>query len=441
MTVNKRYAEMFKGDRVDPAVYTSREIFEEEIKQIFHKTWLYIGHESEIGKPGDFRMRPMGRHSVIMVRDNDGKVGLLLNRCIHRGNEVCVREAGNARFFRCAYHGWTYNLRGDLTGVPLQDAYDASFREERPGLVPVPRIGVYRGFVFGSLSPSGMEFDEWLTTPAKEKLDSICDVSPEGEIELSAGVTKSIYRANWKLMGMDGYHAPVTHKVPIELMKNRKHAGDDRESKRNARDLASFSEERKVAPGSIDRSKGLTRGMGHGQVMLDFRPVRERMGDEIIESLREKSWGPAYIEAMERRHGKERARRFLIHSGDPHMGIFPNFQFVGVHIRVLHPISPDLTEVNMYPVMVKGAPEEMNVERLRDHEWFYTNCSFGTPDDYEMFERSQRAMQGDYGADILLARGLKRELHDEEGAAGDFSDEVTQRGQLEWWAELMSAGE
>jgi phenylpropionate dioxygenase-like ring-hydroxylating dioxygenase large terminal subunit len=132
---------------------------------------VYVGHASEIPKPGDFRVTDIGRQSVIMVRDDSGQVQLLMNRCIHRANAVCQVERGNAKIFRCAYHGWTYRNNGDLAAVTYQDRYDASFREEDHGLRKVPRLGIYRGFVFGSLSPAGISLDEHLGLGAKGQID------------------------------------------------------------------------------------------------------------------------------------------------------------------------------------------------------------------------------------------------------------------------------
>jgi phenylpropionate dioxygenase-like ring-hydroxylating dioxygenase large terminal subunit len=151
------YHGLVKNDRVHGSVYTDPSIFDDEMDKIFGRGWVYVGHASEIPKPGDFRVTDIGRQSVIMVRDDSGQVQLLMNRCIHRANAVCQVERGNAKIFRCAYHGWTYRNNGDLAAVTYQDRYDASFREEDHGLRKVPRLGIYRGFVFGSLSPAGIQ--------------------------------------------------------------------------------------------------------------------------------------------------------------------------------------------------------------------------------------------------------------------------------------------
>ena len=47
---------------------------------------------------------------------------------------------GNATFFRCVYHGWTYGSAGELIGVPFDDGYGESFQKQSMGLVHVPRV-------------------------------------------------------------------------------------------------------------------------------------------------------------------------------------------------------------------------------------------------------------------------------------------------------------
>ncbi len=134
------YCALIKEDRVHGSAYRDPEIFTDELAKIFYRGWVYVGHASEVPQPGDFRVTSSGQQSVIMVRDDDGQVQLLLNRCTHRANAVCQTERGNTLLFRCAYHGWTYRTNGDLQGVMYQDRYDESFRKQDYGLRKVPRI-------------------------------------------------------------------------------------------------------------------------------------------------------------------------------------------------------------------------------------------------------------------------------------------------------------
>ena len=97
------YADMVKVDEglIHQWVYAHPDVFEEEMEKIFHRGWVYVGHTSEISEPGDYRLKWIGRNSVILCRDQSNEVHVFMNRCRHRANAVCQFEQGNANYFRC----------------------------------------------------------------------------------------------------------------------------------------------------------------------------------------------------------------------------------------------------------------------------------------------------------------------------------------------------
>jgi Rieske 2Fe-2S family protein len=96
------------GFYADPAIY------EAEIGAIFLRSWLYVGHESQVARPGDWFLHEIAGESVIVVRSADGGINALLNVCRHRGSRVCIAAAGHDSRLVCRYHGWTYGLDGNL---------------------------------------------------------------------------------------------------------------------------------------------------------------------------------------------------------------------------------------------------------------------------------------------------------------------------------------
>ncbi|MBI3246373.1 MAG: Rieske 2Fe-2S domain-containing protein [Deltaproteobacteria bacterium] len=417
------YAALVKDDRAHGRVYTDPAIFEEEMDKIFSRGWVYVGHAGEIPNPGDFRLRPIGRQSVIMVRDDDGQVRLLMNRCTHRANAVCQVERGTAKMFRCAYHGWTYRNSGELTSVTYADRYDESFRKEDYGLRGVPRLGLYRDFVFGSLSPVGMTLDEHLGPRVKEQLDLFIDLSPAGELDVTAGVHKYGYRANWKFQvenSMDGYHGNFVHQSFFDNIRRRTGI--------NLTDLGS------------SQSPAQTRDLGNGHVMIDFRPYNKANGPRLRAIIPTTTSGQAYRDALLARHGQARVEELLT-AGGTHLLVFPNLILIGVQIRVIRPVKIDETEVFLYPTLLKGAPSELNAARLRGHEAFYGPAGGGATDDLEMFERNQIGLSAQVDPWLLLARGRHQEHQDRDGAVvGQITDEVTQRGIWRQWRKVMSQG-
>src|ERR1700739_847169 len=107
-------------------VYWDHQIYEHELEKIFARSWLFLGHESQLAKAGDYLTTYMAEDNVIVVRQKDGAVKAFLNTCPHRGNKLNFTDAGNARNFVCNYHGWSFGIDGSLRGMAGQELFDAS---------------------------------------------------------------------------------------------------------------------------------------------------------------------------------------------------------------------------------------------------------------------------------------------------------------------------
>ncbi len=415
--------DLVEEGRVHSAIYTDPEIFALEMERIFKRTWIYIGHESEVPKTGDFRLRKIGQQPVIMVRGKDGAVNVLMNRCLHRGAVVAEVESGNTKFFRCWYHGWTYDTAGKLVQVTADEGYEPGFCEKKGGLARPARVEDYRGFVFASLSDDVLPLREHLGQAA-DLMNYLIDFSPTGKITLNAGVNKTAYRGNWKLVGMDGYHVNYVHASVVEGWSADENSG-----------IAAMHKNDPFSDSALTR----TRDLGYGNVLLDFREHRMASIDKYVGFLRSTKKGEEYVDAMFAAYGEEQAKKNLSLAGDPHLGVFPNLQVIGNQIRIINPISADETEVLMFPVLLEDVPDEINALRMRQHESFYGPSSSGSPDDAEIFERVQMGMKATVNPWIDMSRGLNREIVDVDGTrVGRISDETTQRGQMREWKRRMS---
>jgi len=414
---------LVQDGRVHSRIYTDPAIFEEELRRIFYRTWVYIGHTSEVPEAGEYRVRRIGRQPVIMVRGADGAVRVLMNRCRHRGSVVCEKERGQTKYFRCWYHGWIYDTTGKLVEVTGREAYGPDFKLEAMGLAPAPRMDDYRGFVFASLAPEGESLRDFLAHAA-EMIDFLVDASPVGEIAVDAGVSKTIYKGNWKLVGMDGYHPNFVHASVITAWKRDADSGMGATHREDPFD---------------DKALSRTRDLGNGHCMLDMRQQRMKNYQEYESFVRKIPGGEEYIRTMLSKHGEARGRLLIVLAGDPHVGVFPNMQIINNQIRIINPIAADQSEVLMYVVRLKGVSDAFNEVRLRQHESFYGAAGSGSPDDAEIFERAQRGMLADVEPWVELSRGMEREVVDQDGTiVGLITDEVTQRGQARRWRELMT---
>jgi phenylpropionate dioxygenase-like ring-hydroxylating dioxygenase large terminal subunit len=120
---------------LDREALVSDEVLRGEMRNIFAKCWIYVGHGSELKKNGDFHTRKVAGRPVIFARDGKGQVRCHLNTCRHRGALVCTERKGNTRRFNCVYHGWIYNNDGSMARVPGDEAYTAAFDQSTFGLI------------------------------------------------------------------------------------------------------------------------------------------------------------------------------------------------------------------------------------------------------------------------------------------------------------------
>ncbi|MGL3210216.1 Rieske 2Fe-2S domain-containing protein [Bradyrhizobium sp. BR 1433] len=116
----------------------------------------------------------MGRHPILVMRSTEGKVGAFLNTCRHRGTIVCPFKQGRQKFHVCRYHGWAYDSGGRNVSVTEEASgqYPPSFSNSNHDLLPVARLGSYRGFLFASLSADVPRWRNFSATPARSSTSS-----------------------------------------------------------------------------------------------------------------------------------------------------------------------------------------------------------------------------------------------------------------------------
>jgi phenylpropionate dioxygenase-like ring-hydroxylating dioxygenase large terminal subunit len=408
--------ELVRGPRIHGSLYRDPAVFQRELEAIWHKVWVYVGHDSEVPRPGDFVRRMIGLQPVIMVRGADRAIRVFFNRCRHRANMLCHVERGNAETFICPYHGWTYANTGAMLEPSFEEGYDSNLRKEDFGLTPVPRLGVYRGLVFASLAAQGPSLADHLGQ-VTEYIDLFMDLSPVGEIDLRTGVQKLRYAGNWKFLpenSLEGdYHGPFIHRVAFEL-----------HGKRTGLDLSSLYQ---------NEIPDVIRSLPGGHMVEDYRKAAMTPPQRKPSPARE-----AYAAAMEQRYGAEKARQLLT-TIPPLVYVFPNLLYVMTHIRRVQPVSVGETYAYYQPVFLKGVPEEINVARLREHEFGFGPAGFISPDDIEIMERNQIgvAAQGDEW--LFVGRGLHRDKTlPDGGTIGYTMDENHIRGMWQHYLSLMA---
>lgn len=412
-------ADLVRPGAVHRAAYTSPEIFDLEMDRIFKRTWVFIGHETEVGQPGDFRTMTVGREPVIWVRDDTSEMRVLVNRCRHRAATVCQLRSGNTASFRCQYHGWTYHNDGRLAGVPKIDRYDDDVRDQL-GLIALPRVESYRGLVFASFDDQVPPLTDHLGAATLGYLDRWLDHCGGRPLVAAAEDHQLMVASNWKLQvenGLDGYHGTFTHRSFFDLMRHRTGA-------------------------NVQYASGMrtaeTKAFGNGHTAVDpqassRQPLLERVAvlpnaAELLGSVKAEVGDAAYDELLDGLPGP-----------GVNIGIFPNLQLIGIHLRRIEPVSVDRSVVSVRPLLVADAPDAYNQLRMRYHELFYGPAGFGQPDDLEMFARVADGLHDDEDPWLRFDRGLALETEADGVRTGEVSDETPQREQYRAWIDLMTS--
>jgi p-cumate 2,3-dioxygenase alpha subunit len=401
---------------VHRSVFTEQEILRKETEEIFSKCWLFIGHESEVSKLGDFHRKKVGGRNLLFTRGSDGVIRALFNSCSHRGALVCRENKGNSKVFRCFYHAWSFDNKGELVGLPGKEAFPASFNcNGSKNLQDVARLESFRGFYFVNFDPHAISLADYLGK-AKEYLELIADQSEAG-MEVLQDPQQYSVRANWKLLAensVDSYHGVPTHKTYFDIVATR---GGEL---------------------SKDHFNGVGKDLGNGHGVVEYsapwgRPVAR--------------WIPAWGEEGKKetdeikarlveRFGEERANR--ITSLNRNLLIFPNLvinDIMAVTIRTFYPIEPGYMEVTGYALAPKGENEQFRHRRNDNFLEFLGPGGFATPDDNEALELCQEGFLNNKELEWNdISKGMIRDVY-------ESSDEEQMRAFWRQWDAVMNKKE
>ena len=429
----ERLATLVQPDRVHRSVYADPAIFELEMERVFGRAWLVLGHESQVKAEGDYFTTRMGREPVVVVRKTEKEIGVLVNRCAHRGSMVCAEGRGNTERFVCPYHGWSYDRAGVLQAVPFASGYEKS--KLPAGLKAVPRVRTYRGFIFGSLAESGPSLEEFLG-PAKASFDDFVDRAPGGELEVAGGVFKHAYNGNWKLMlenHLDGAHPAWVHASSVAVARAAPEPGKPGEE--HYYDIAVRQMRQNGAPDSVWEAIGMwTTPQGHGYMgdYHDDSRLVAGMGNPVFEEYRKK---------LIERVGEKEADRILRVTLWNTI-IYPNCSFMSQfrQLRIIHPIAVDRSVVHTYSFRMKNAPPRMFRDTVAFANVVNGTGSWVLTDDLEVYERLQRGLSSGAVDWVYIGRGHGRDVKEADGTArgATGTSEIFMRAQFAAWLRYMS---
>jgi choline monooxygenase len=176
-----------------------------ERARVFGSSWQLVARVDQLQHPGDFVTAEVAGEPLLVLRDDAGELRAFFNVCRHRAARVMTEAQGNARKLRCRYHGWTYDLRGQLRGLPEFDGVE-EFRREEHGLVPV-HVDRWGPLVFVHLGEAPPPLNDWLA-PLPEKMGPLDGLRFAERREYTLACNWKVFVDNY-LDG--GYHVNSVH--------------------------------------------------------------------------------------------------------------------------------------------------------------------------------------------------------------------------------------
>ena len=431
MEGSDRYVKLEEG-LISRKIFFDPEIYQAELERIFARCWLFLGHESQIPKSGDYMTAYMGEDPILVCRGNDGTIRAFLNSCRHRGMKVCRADRGNARQFTCSFHGWTYANTGELKGVPLgKKAYGERLNKAEWGLLEVPKLASYGGMLFGNWDAGAESLDDFLGE-FRWYLDVMIE-RQVGGIEFVPGIQRYSLNANWKIASEnfagDTYHLPYSHGSMFKLDIRQINPGNPI-FRGNEQDYYNIG---------LDNGHGMTGIVFGGERYAADLEIAREYGPEVVEYVQECQ--QRLLKAFPKHQAGVYALSFS--------NLFPNLSFndfsalrpIGFYLWL--PKGPGRLEAWNWCGLDRDAPKVIKELARIDYTRIQSVTGIAAQDDTENFEQVTEATRGvvgqrlDFNYQMNVGQAL---LDGPEGCPGRFAPYISETNQLNFykhWAELF----
>jgi salicylate 5-hydroxylase large subunit len=395
------------SSRIPSAVYTDQAIYDRELERIFYGPhWSYVGLEIEVPEPGCFKRTAIGERSVIMIRNRQGEVNVLENRCAHRAMRFCQERSGKVKTLVCPYHQWNYNHDGKLLGVPFRNGVKgnggmpADFQLEDHGLNKL-KVAVRNGVVFACFDHEVEPLEEYLGPDILECFDRTFN----GRKLVLLGYSRQRIPGNWKLMMeniKDPYHPGLLHTWFVTFGLWRADNESRLKLDRHARHAAMISR----------RSDQVTKNVEEG--VTSYRKNMQLHEPLLLDIVHEDWWGRDTVCMTT---------------------VFPNVifqqQINSLSTRQILPLGPDKFDFVWTHFGFEDDDAEMIERRLRQANLFGP-AGFVSADDGEVIEFSQEGFEQDKDfATLCELDGVG------VGSTDHMVTETLIRGMYRYWREVM----
>ena len=195
-------------------MYYSSEIYRLEQEKIFGKYWYYVGHISQLQGPGSYFTVEIAEQPLVILQNKVGELRAFFNICTHRAAPVAM-GSGTCNRLTCVYHSWSFDLEGNLRGLPDMDKAE-NFELKDHGLKPV-KIDQWGPFIFVNLDPS--------SDSLQVQMGEIPELFQRYQFSNWHRAHSADYwtDTNWKLYvenNAESYHEPAVHPVLAKYYQN-----------------------------------------------------------------------------------------------------------------------------------------------------------------------------------------------------------------------------
>ena len=434
-------ADLVQPDRIHRDLFLSPELFRLECERLFARAWIFAGHMSQYKRAGDFIALTVAGQPMILVRQPDGSIRALANRCAHKGAPLVSVPQGNvARMLRCPYHGWTYRTDGSPLAVPLKEGYQDTGLQacaSGRGLAAAATVDTYRDFIFVRRDPEGMSLEGWFGE-ALQALDNMTERSPAGRLELVGPPVRHRIRCNWKIYLEninDALHPVAAHQSAAAAARRLwREQPEGTPMPMAVEQMLPFGSDYGFFDGMGARI--LPNGHSFFGTQFNIHTAYGALGD--------------YEDALRTAWGRERAERILGFKSQNTV-LYPSLSVKStpLAIRVLRPLSVGETLLESWAFRAEGAPETMLERALTYNRLAFSPMSVVAHDDVHIFEAIQRNLVADGNPWISLHRDARitdeaaRAALDGEGRCTrnvNSGNEALMRNQYRAWAGLMHEG-
>ena len=437
---------------VQMRVLSDPEIYKLEMEQIFGKTWLLLGHETEVPNAVDYIVRDMGEDQVIVSRDRKGAVNVMLNICPHRGMRVAMAECGNTQVHRCVYHGWAFRSDGSFIGAPIErEQMHGNIRSKEELGLKKARVHLYGGLIFATWNIEGPSFDEFLGD-SKFYFDLLF-TRTDGGLEVLGPPQRFIVPCNWKAAAeqsaSDGFHTLTLHRSLMELGEYGSSADDI-----YANAPAMYGVDISCRQGHSLRCIPAEQTFSMFMANDDFKKLSF---DERLAILPPPGISKEMIPELKRRLSADGLK--LMAKAPPQVGgLFPNVLVLFIYMPrtdggysgalALHsyvPRGPNHVEFTNWIFAEKTAPEQMKADMMANAVRVSGTSGTIEQDDSDTWPHLTRNAKGYMGAQQTMKyQALLGQKKPEDWPGGGYVYDGFTKDDTQWnwwlyWRELMAA--